>query len=80
MKISDIKNSHKAFIRKLIESHDDECYTIREIINLCEKSGFNRVSDTMVRTVLNRCAESIKHESRVWWGNKNAVAKVREEQ
>ena len=76
MKVSQIKNSYKTFIRKLIAEHDDDAYTVSEVIRLCKKNGFDDLSDTRVRSVLGKYAEKIKHENRVYWGNPKAIAQI----
>jgi hypothetical protein len=77
LKVSKIKNSYKAFIRKLITGHDDEAYMVKHIVALCEKAGYNNISDERVLGVLRQCAGRIKYDGNVWWGSPKAIAQIK---
>jgi len=76
LKVSQIKNNYKVFIRNRIDEHDDEAYTVREIINLCETYGYNDLTDTRVRDVLKKYAKYVKHDNMIFWGNAKAIAQI----
>ena len=78
MKVSQIKNSYKTFIRKLIAEHDDEAYMVKHIVVLCEKAGYDYITDERVIGVLRHYADRIKYDGNIWWGNAKAIAQIKE--